>query len=324
LVWISPNLNRREPGCSQAVLTACGGYSWLNHPMKRRGTLLVGLTSWLALPSQGQTLAEVRLPVRILQDRTTTLYVLDIQIEGKNTSLILATGSAQSWLDPSQGHPALVNRQGPTSRLSYTDGGQVQGAVVDLALTLGDWQRKVPLLLASSLEGPAPSVVETVKRYLAQGVLGLRPGMFPGIKRVSLSLVGSRPALILNPLIYSSAIALPTVGQTILLGKAPTYRTQLDSGTPFIWLRSTTAEGLGVRPEDLDPAPGSPPQVKRVNRLLKIRLGKLYLRFNPPQVLVVETDLLGEMDMVLGLPFFEQTTVTWDFQGEQVYVGEVP
>jgi len=277
------------------------------------------LVSALALGSKAMAQpSEIRLALRPIRLQDLVLYVLEAQIEGIPTTLIVDTFSPLGWLDPRQGHQSLAQRLGPAAEVRYPDGGWVTGPGVDLSWSLGTWQQKSPILLAKTLNGPAEAGVQWVKRYLAQGFLGIAPGKLTGLKRLSLTL-GNRPALLLDPLIYPATFTLPLNSDgTVLLGQEPRFVSRLDSSSPYIWLKPSAAERLGVRPEDLSPtAMGT---VKAVNRLLKLRLGALVLRFNPPRVLVAEHPI----DIILGVPFFEQATVTWDLSTQQLYVGDAP
>ncbi len=299
--------------------------------MQTRRALIQALMGLGLVPSVLAQSEEVILPVKPIQDRDYTLYAVETTIGSAPAKLILDTGSFQSWVDSRQ----LLSAAGAglaLKRVVYADGGEVRGPVIQQNVGLGLWQQVLPLLVAKTIQGPTVSVVQTIQRQLAQGLLGLGPGAIPGVRRVSLSLSSKRPVLVLNPSFYNASLTLPYIGQQLRvnLGQNPPLATLIDSGSAFVLVRGSSASRLGITPNDLAPVQLSvrkDVKLALVTKSVKAQLSNLYLRFDPPQVLVVQEappDLLGGLDLVLGVPFFEQAVVTWDTQNPQVSIGEGP
>ncbi len=295
--------------------------------MHRRKFLLT-TSAGLGVAAHSQTLAtETRLPAQRIQDHGYSLYSLEAEVAGKTFTLLLDTGNEQSWVDVHQ-VPIPTELPQTTKYLTYSDGSRVSGTLVDTSLNLGGWRKTCPFLLVDTLEGPTASVVSMVNRLQVQGLLC--PSVLPELRRVSLSFGGKRAGLILNPSFYPASVTLPLASNParVLLGQDPPIQTLLDSSCAFIFLRPSLAAKLGVTKEDLSAItlPLRPDvQLAAVTRILKFRLGNLYLRFDPPRVLVVEQappEVLATADLILGVPFFEQVSVTWDHSSGQIYIGE--
>ncbi len=295
--------------------------------------LCTGLAGWgLTSAAQSQSLTqEVTVRVRPIQDQGYLLYGLDARIQGQPHTLLLDTGAQEHWIDARQ-TPVTADPAGMSYQVGYADGGQIQGGRTQALLSLGTWQQTLPLLVARSLEGPAASIVQTVRRTLAQGLLGLAPGALPGVRRFSLQLGGGQSALTLNPSFYASSVTLPYAGRDarVFLGQDLPVQTLLDSGSAFVMMRPAVAQTLGISTADLAPfklAVRPDIALSLITRTVRFRLGKLRLRFDPPRMLVVQNappDTLHDLDLILGIPFLEQVQATWDLSQQVIYIGEHP
>lgn len=294
------------------------GFWGFNGAMRRR-LLWTGLTG-TAL--QAQSLAE-EIPLRPLTAQNTTLYGLDIELDQKRHTLLMDTQQPLSWVNRSQTQ-LTAPIQDKREQIFYPDGSTVQGQRLTAKFRLGTWQQTLPILVTEPTEAPLGGAVDFVQRSVAQGVLGL--GGLSMVRRYTLRCGGSRPSLILNPSYYRAALTLPLRKDYVLLSlnQDPMLLTALHSTLPFVLMRPTVALQLGLQPQDWLPLAVPGMQLGQVTRLVKMRLGPLYVRFDPPRVLVVEAPLtlLNGMDLVLGLPFFEQVSVTWDTTNRLVHLGE--